>query len=519
MKHQNVNQNYIEYKQSIEGVSSPNDYDEEYAYEEYVQGDSNLEPSGYKREYHVIKEGPKIVQSRKYEQITQQQEYIYEDRIMPLNQKSNQNKKEYTVTRTQISQKSVINQKKPYSEKPTEYEVKQYKTTQLIPMTQGGKKIRKAYQCSPNTNYERNNNSYQQVKTQSRYKTTNYSLNKSPQQRTKHEVYISGANQGQPKQKYSFQINYSSVPKKDNLIQRKNNPIQSLDSSNRKVEIIQAEKRYKKTFNDATTSGINPSSNINTNNHNIYERKEVTKEKTTVAESPNNVNINFHRYSYEKFNPNITNTVSHVIDATSKLPKPQVVINQRKKEIIKADKHYRKTYNANENPSNEGNQYKYISQKGYIKNSQSNHKKNYSYGNKSNSRDDKPYAYHNTSGYIANNIGNREYNRLNNQNIRDNNTNSYSIVYSKKGDTGENRKIANTKSFTKTTTTTTTSIPDKKGKGYAIKTQTEKIIRTTGKDGQFKEVVKTKKIDKINDNPGIRANYYGQEEEEIYGEE
>ena len=42
----------------------------------------------------------------------------------------------------------------------------------------------------------------------------------------------------------------------------------------------------------------------------------------------------------------------------------------------------------------------------------------------------------------------------------------------------ENRKNGTTKSFT---TITTTSIKDKKG-GYVVLTQTEKVIRTTGKD-------------------------------------
>ncbi len=98
----------------------------------------------------------------------------------------------------------------------------------------------------------------------------------------------------------------------------------------RKCDIIRYQVKYKLKYNNAEKgddSLIN-----NSNNHSIYERKNITKELLTVADLPDTVKI-YHRYKYN-INPNITNTRTLSIDATGKKPKKEVIVVPRKNEII-----------------------------------------------------------------------------------------------------------------------------------------------------------------------------------------
>ena len=550
---------YMIYQQSN---NIPDDeYGEEYAYEEYVHGDGR--PSGYKREVRYVKnsENPKQI-------------YSYEEQ--KIERPKTNNIKITKQTTTTISKTK--NQKKP-----NDYNI--YEVQEFQKPKQNGKTVRRAYACSPqislpnrymensrsnsgnktqyqsnfSSSYNSNRNQNNQPKKKSNLK--NKLKSNSPQER-KHNVYISGGNinnNTKNQNQYKYQKNYQSsnnnrINKNSNL--RQVNNYNNQNDQQRKTEVIIADKRYKKTFND----GFNPNQKQNSfaaNNHNVYEVKEVTKEKMTVAQDPNNTNIHHHRYNYGSYNPNISNTVSHSINETSKEPKQQVVINQRKTEVIIADKHYKKTYNdsmdnnnvknLNSNNSFCGRQYKYNfnqtqhqrqnSSNNYGRMLRNNNSTSSFNRNKNNSISNKHNVYNsnNTNTNKNNNYPKRQYNNKiphsNNNNLRgynktynktqdnfiikdDNMQNQkvHSIIYSKK-DQNKNNSY-NSKGYTQNTKTNKTG---NNNRGYIV-SETQKFTRTTGNNGRTREFIETKKERKFENKPNFRDEVVNYENEEEYGE-
>ena len=580
-------QEYAVYQQSSN--SPNNEYGEEYAYEEYVHGDGR--PSGYKREVRYVKDSGN----------PRQQIYNYEEQKIERPKTNNVKvTKQVTTTITMTNDKKNTNKNNYRANNVNNvYEVQEFQKPQ-----QNGKTVRKAYACSPivsapsrylehnrvnsggkyqyqssyNSSYSinKNQNNYNQPKS----RTKNVKSN-SPQERS-HNVYVSGSNLNnntRNKQQYKYQSTYQSsvtskMNKNNSLRQVNNYKNNNQNDQQRKTEVIKANKHIKKTYNDSYNPN-QPQTSLATNNHNVYEVKEVTKEARTVEKDPNNININYHRYSYGKYNPNISNTVSHSINETRKEPKQQVVINPRKQEVIKAVKHYRKTYNnsldnnsnnsfprnLNSNNSFTGREYKYTfnqnqNQRGKSNNNYARSLKNYNSNssfnrNKNNSVTNKHYVYTSTSTTTKTNTNNypdrqynnkspntknvslRGYNKNYNQNldnaiIRDENMPNqkvHSIVYSKRS---PNKNTSfNSKAFTKITTTTKTG---NNNRGYIV-SETQKVTKTTAKDGKTRQYVEARKEEKYEDDPNLRdevVNYgqggedevgyeYGQEEEE--GEE
>ena len=115
----------------------------------------------------------------------------------------------------------------------------------------------------------------------------------------------------------------------------------------RKCDVIRHEVKYKIKYNNSNLKGEDKPV-INSDNHTIFVTKNVTKELKTIADVPNAPGNKYHRYNYN-YNPNISNTVTHSIDATRKKPKKEIVIVPRKNEIIKSTKPHRKINNIESN--------------------------------------------------------------------------------------------------------------------------------------------------------------------------
>lgn len=555
MSYPKTRQNFVEYRQTRSN-NPLKEYGEEYQYEEYVHRGTN-QPSGYKREIRYVKGGPN-------------QEEFYEDRITPLkdkNAKSSQISKQVVTSYSRtLDNKNLKNQpKSSQREYNKTYEMRGYTRTQ----NQNEKNVKKGYATSPNVGFpQRGGNAFTQSRTvytsnvntqqnQKNFGVKNYNTNNNTtQQKNSRNVYISGQGKNQPKnqtknQSYNFQKSYqttlknsNSLPKysrisndfnkKDNLKQNRQNiytPNKNNDVNSRKVDILKAEKRIRKKYNDTPNPNQDKNQFDTKINHNIYEIKQVTRELITVAEDPNNININFHRYSYGKTDPNVVNTVSHTIDETSKEPKKQVQVNPRKQETIKAVKHYRKMYNdsstgnINQNQSynyknndkksnkfstnvsknqyNRGGSNPKNNQKNKVSSSYSfnrnlniNNNNNYNRYNKNNSNSNNKYSYQASKTTTTQNT----YLRSNQNKLsKDDNPNKKinSVVYSRKGISEEPKKNVTTTSYMKSTTTTTTMKPNLQGKGFVVSTETQKVTKTTGVDGKTKESVEVKKEEKV----------------------
>ena len=116
------------------------------------------------------------------------------------------------------------------------------------------------------------------------------------------------------------------------IVEIKKSPKKPYVLHERKCDVIRHEVKYK----------------IKYNNHTIFVTKNITKELKTIADVPNTSGNKYHRYNYN-YNPNISNTVTHSIDATRKKPKKEIVIVPRKNEIIKSTKPHRNINNIESN--------------------------------------------------------------------------------------------------------------------------------------------------------------------------
>ena len=578
MSYQRSKQNITSYRQT-RTTNPTNQYSEEYQYEEYVHRGTG-QPGSYKREVRYVKNGPN---------------QNYDDRNM---QSAKFSKQVVTTVSRTTENKNIKNQprnfpQRDYKNSNAVYEVKGVSRVQNLP----DKNAKKGYSSSPSTNFPQRGNNYNQNKfasntnnqtTQKLYSAKNYNSNISPQQKNARTMNITSGTkntQNAPKT-YSFQRNFQSTSKnsnslpkysniskdfkKDNIKQtRKNNytPNKNVEYDGpRKIEILKAEKRIRKTYNDAPNPNKKQNSFDTSINHNIYEIKQVTKEVKTVAEDPNNININFHRYSYGKPDPNIVNTVNHTIDETSKVPKKQKQVSPRKEEVIKAVKRYRKTYNdSSTGDINQNQSY----------NAKSNRPKNFSFNNPknqynrggSNPKNSQKNQLANTYSFNKNtntNTNNTNLNRYKNNYTSGNNnttTNKYSfqssqitkttytqksnlrsndkkdqnknkvsqdddpnkkinaVVYSKKDpistSTQDQKKNVTTKSYMQSTTTTTTTKPNLAGKGFVVSTEMQKVTKTTDEDGKIKHTVQVKKEEKIKNDEKLEDGEEGEAEEGI----
>ena len=591
MSYQRSKQNITSYRQT-RSTNPANQYGEEYQYEEYVHRGIG-QPGSYKREVRYVKNGPN---------------QNYDDRNI---QSAKFTKQVVTTVTKTTDNKNLKNQPRNFPQRDytnsnanAVYEVKGFTRVQNLP----DKNAKKGYSSSPSTNFpQRGGTTYNQNKfvsntnnqtAQKSFTAKNYNSNISPQQKNARTMNITTNTkntQNAPKT-YSFQRNYQSTSKnsnslpkysniskdfkKENLKQARKNiytPNKNVEyDGSRKIEILKAEKRIRKTYNDAPNPNKKQNSFDTSINHNTYEIKQVTKEVRTVAEDPNNINIAFHRYSYGKPDPNIVNTVNHTIDVTSKVPKKQKQVSPRKEEVIKAVKRYRKTYNdsspgdvkQNQSYNLKGNRPKNFSfnnQKNQYnrggsnpKNLQKNQLSNtYSFNKNNNTNTNNLNRYKNN--YTSNNTNttSNKYSFQSSQtttkttypqksNLRsfdkkDQNKNKVSqdddpnkkinaIVYNKKDpittNTQDPKKNVTTKSYMQSTTTTTTTKPNVAGKGFVVSTEMQKVTKTTDEDGKIQHTVQVKKEEKIKNDEKLDDGEDGENEEgleegqeEVEGEE
>ena len=118
----------------------------------------------------------------------------------------------------------------------------------------------------------------------------------------------------------------------------KRSPIKPYVLNVRKCDVIRYEAKKQKYNND--TSGKIDLKSLTKDNHSIMVTRNVTKEFKTVADLPKSVKT-YHRYNYN-YNPNISNTGTHSIDATHKRVKKEVATVPRKNEVIKSTRPHRK---------------------------------------------------------------------------------------------------------------------------------------------------------------------------------
>ena len=128
------------------------------------------------------------------------------------------------------------------------------------------------------------------------------------------------------------------------IVELRKSPKQSYILNVRKTDIIKNRKRYRKSYYYSKKDDNKPF--VSSENHKIFERRNVTKERKTVADLPEGIKI-LHRYSYN-YNPNISNKSVHSIDETSKTPKKEYVLTPRKNNVIQSERHFKKTYNASQ---------------------------------------------------------------------------------------------------------------------------------------------------------------------------
>ena len=157
-------------------------------------------------------------------------------------------------------------------------------------------------------------------------------------------IYIPKYNEN----KSSLSLTQNSFTSRSNtvlhsIIDIKNSPKKTYVLNVRKTDVIKDNKRHKKAYIYGAVDDNNPL--INNANHKIYERRNVTKEKKTIADLPDDAIIQ-HRYNYN-YDPNLSNTQSLSIDETNKEPQKEYALMPRKNDVIQTER-IRKAYNVNE---------------------------------------------------------------------------------------------------------------------------------------------------------------------------
>jgi len=143
---------------------------------------------------------------------------------------------------------------------------------------------------------------------------------------------------------------FISIPQNNNtrenlgfhsIVEIRNSPKKSYVLNVRKTDVITHKVKYKKRYNVSTE--VNRPI-INNENHVLFERRNVTKERKTVADLPDNVKVR-HRYNYN-YVPNITNIATISIDESGKKPKKEYNLSPRKTDIIKTERNNIPSYNV-----------------------------------------------------------------------------------------------------------------------------------------------------------------------------
>ena len=147
------------------------------------------------------------------------------------------------------------------------------------------------------------------------------------------QPYKSSTTQRNNKQSFSVPQNSNTSRKNTtfhSIIELRKSPKQSYVLNVRKTDIIKSGRKHRKSYNYSKNDDNKPF--VSSENHKIFERRNVTKERKTVADLPEGKKI-LHRYNYN-YNPNISNNSVHSIDETSKKPKKEYVLTPRKNNVI-----------------------------------------------------------------------------------------------------------------------------------------------------------------------------------------
>ena len=210
------------------------------------------------------------------------------------------------------------------------------------------------------------------------------------------------------------------------IVETRNTPKKPYVLNVRKTEIIRYERRHRRAYNDSMSGDNQPI--INNENHKLYERRNVTKERKTVADLTDDEHI-VHRYNYNT-NPNLSNTGVISINVSNKKPKKEYVLSPRKNEIIQSERHNKRTYNVVE-PQERIKKYTLLTRK---------HDNTNNYKNNNDSKNTYEQKINKNSYEPKNNKNAYEpkYNKISNETKT--NKNTYELKYKRTSEVTKNNK-------------------------------------------------------------------------------